>query len=194
MTLNHKNETRKKQTNQQLPFLNTIHSLDDVPLTEKEEIALVLEAIVLSRPSPLATKRTLFTPGDSSLFKVRSIVAEALNRQHPKQNLLAKRLSPGHQPATSDADPPSPSSPTPPPAATVGRKKKPKKLNDDDDEDFVRKPKKKKLKIEDVASPQTSAPPTPSFNQYVCPHPHFLLLLYYIFFFLTKKKFLNGKT
>ena len=51
--------------------LITLPSLDDVPLTEKEEIALVLEAIVLSKPSPLATKRTLFTPGDSNLFKVK---------------------------------------------------------------------------------------------------------------------------
>jgi hypothetical protein len=43
---------------------------DGVPLTEKEEISLVLEALALHRPPPLAVKRSIFTPADSSMFKV----------------------------------------------------------------------------------------------------------------------------
>jgi len=143
---------------------------DDVPISEKEEISQVFEAVALNRPAPLASGRLALVP-DSSTFKLRAIISEALGRQAPKSMSGIKRQlsvaesfgaqgTPGVTPAVSE--PPSPSHGVP-----GLKKKKNKKIEDDDEEDeFLKKPKKKKSRPED-ASPPSSAPPTPSVIQTV---------------------------
>lgn len=131
---------------------------DEVPLSEKEEIALVLEALMMNKPVPMVTKRAEFSPRDTSLWKLRSVISEALSRQHPKQ-MAAPR--PSHL-FSGGANQPE-SQVAPPLTSPALKKKKAKGKNDDDDDDYVRKPpSKKKAKIDDISSPPTSAPPTPS--------------------------------